>query len=238
MNGYFRNQQAVFFKDRIDAGQRLAGLLKSYKGSQVVVYALPRGGVVLGAEIAKRLNAPLDLIITRKIGHPYIPEYAIGATAENGHAVFNKDEILDVDPNWFKEEAERQKLEAKRRRELYLQSKELAHLGGKKPISCTGKIAILVDDGVATGLTMKAAIKELQIHYKPEKIIAAVAVIPWEMADELEKDGVEVVAVITDKDFLGSIGAYYQNFSAVEDMDVIKIMEEVGGYGHIPIQTV
>lgn len=222
MNGYF--------KDRIDAGKRLARLLEHYHDKGVVVYALPRGGVILGAEIAKRLNAPLDLIITRKIGHPYNPEYAIGATAENGHAVFSKEEILEVSPEWYREEAERQKLEAKRRRELYL--------GGRRPISCTGKIAILVDDGVATGLTMKAAIKELQIHYKPKKIIVAVGVTSWEIAAELEKEGVEVLAVITDKDFLGSIGAYYQNFSPIEDMEVIKITREVKEYVPVPIQAV
>ncbi len=221
MNGYL--------KDRVEAGQRLSRLLDHYKGKNVVVYALPRGGVVLGAQIAKRLNAPLDLIITRKIGHPYNPEYAIGATAENGHAVFSKTDILEIDPKWYQEESERQKEEAKRRRELYL--------GGRRPKSCTGKVAILVDDGIATGLTMKAAIKELQIHYRPEKIIVAVGVTSREMAEELEKMGVEVVSVVTDKDFRGSTGAYYRDFSPVEDMEVIRIMKERKEYVPDQFQT-
>ncbi len=222
MHGYFR--------DRVDAGEKLAGLLENLRGQDVVVYALPRGGVVVAKEIAKVLNAPLDLIITRKISHPYSPEYAIGSVAENGHSVFNKEEISEISEDYLISEAEKQQEEAKRRRQLYL--------GGRKPINCRGKIAILVDDGIATGLTMKTAIKELQIHYKPEKIIVAVGVIPWEMSEELQKENVEVVAVITDKDFLGSIGAYYQNFSPVEDMDVIKIMKEVKGYDSFPIQAI
>lgn len=217
MDGHFRDQPAALFKDRVDAGQRLAELLNRYKAKEAVVYALPRGGVVLAAEIAKKLGSPLDLIITRKIGHPYSPEYAIGAIAENGHSVFSKKEVSGISKDYLVSESEKQKEEAKRRRGLYV--------GGKKPVSCTGKIAILVDDGVATGLTIKAAIKELQIHYKPEKIIVAVAVIPWEIAKELEKEGAEVVAAKLDRKFLGSIGAYYQNFAPIEDQDVIKIMK-------------
>lgn len=186
--------------------------------------------MVVGAEIAKIIHAPLDLIITRKIGHPYNPEYAIGAIAENGHSVFNKDEVLNIDEQYLKEEAEKQTEEAKRRRKVYL--------GGRPPISCKGKTAILVDDGIATGLTMKAALKELQTHYNPAKIIIAVPVTPKDTADELGKMGAEVLAIITDKDFLGAIGAYFQDFSPVEDQDVVRIMKEVAGYGYIPVPPV
>ena len=87
----------MIFRDRVEAGKKLAKLLKKYGGREVVVYALPRGGVVVGAEVAKALKAPLDLIITRKIRHPYSPEYAIGAVAENGHSILNKDEVLGID---------------------------------------------------------------------------------------------------------------------------------------------
>lgn len=228
-----------YFKDRFDAGKKLAVLLehtlKSSFGlhninNNVVVYALPRGGVILGAEIAKKLGCSLDLIITRKIGHPYIPEYAIGATTEEGDTVFDKDEILTVDPDWYRDELERERLEAKRRRELFL--------GGKYPIGCRGKTAILVDDGIATGLTMKAAIKELETHYKPEKIIVATGVISRDMFDELNKEGVEVVSVIIDHDLLGSVGAYYREFSQVEDMEVVNVMKEFKGYSRFPIQSI
>lgn len=142
----------MYFKNRVDGGRKLADLLKKFKGKDVVIYALPRGGVVTAYEIAKEIQAPLDLIITRKIGHPYQPEYAIGAVAENGHSVFNKEEVAEIDENYLTSEAEKQKEEAKRRREIYL--------AGRKPIPYKGKVAILVDDGIATGLTMKAAIKE------------------------------------------------------------------------------
>lgn len=217
----------MYFKDRVDAGRRLASLLEKFKGKGVVVYALPKGGVVTGNEIAKKIHAPLDLIITRKIGHPYSPEYAIEAVAENGHSVFNKEEVLDIDESYLTSEVEKQKEEAKRRRKIYLE--------GKKPISCKGKIAILVDDGIATGLTIKAAIKELQMHYYPSRIIVAVPVAPREIGEELKKMGVDFVSLDIEGAFLGSIGAYYQDFSPVKDEDVVMIMKEAEGYGYIPI---
>lgn len=208
-----------FFKDRVEAGKKLAGFFDHISGRNAVVYALPRGGVVVGAEIAKALYVPLDLVVTRKIGHPLNPEYAIGAIAENGHSVFNKEEVSGIDGQYLKEESKKQTEEAKRRREVYLK--------GRPPISCQGKTAILVDDGIATGLTMKAALKEIQTHYKPVRIIIAVPVAPKDTVDELEKMGAQVLSIITAKDFLGAIGAYYENFSPVEDQDVIRIMQEV-----------
>lgn len=209
-----------FFKDRIEAGKKLAGFFDHISGKNAVVYALPRGGVVVGAEIAKVLGAPFDLIITRKIGHPLSPEYAIGAIAENGHSVLNEEEISGIDRQYLKEETAKQVKETKRRREVYL--------GGRPPVSSKGKTAILVDDGIATGLTMKVALKELQVHYNPVKIIIAVPVASKDIVNELEKMGAEVLSIITDKNFLGSIGAYYEDFSPVEDKDVIRIMKEAG----------
>ncbi len=205
------------FKNRADAGRKLTKLLEKFTDQDVVIYALPRGGVIIGAEIAKTLHAPLDLIITRKIGHPRQSEYAIGAVAENGHTVLNEEVTSKIEPRWLEEETEKQRLEAKRRRQLYL--------GERKPIPCQGKIAILVDDGIATGLTMKAAIRELKIHYQPEKIVVAVPVAPAETALELGKLGVELVAVDIPEAFSGAIGTYYQEFSPVADEDIIKIMK-------------
>lgn len=220
----------MYFEDRADAGRRLASLLNKFKGQNVVIYALPRGGVVTAYEIAKEIQAPLDLIITRKIGHPSQPEYAIGAVAENGHSVFNKEEVTEIDENYLTSEAEKQKEEAKRRREIYL--------AGRKPVPCKGKIAILVDDGIATGLTMKAAIEELQMHYYPSKIVVAVPVAPQEAGEELKKMGVEFIVVNSEEEFSESIGAYYQDFYPVEDEDVVRIMKEAGGDGRIPIPAV
>lgn len=210
--------QAGFFKDRVEAGGKLAEFLKNIKGTDAVVYALPRGGVVVGAEIARTIKAPLDLIITRKIGHPMSPEYAIGAVAENGDRVLNEDEAMSIPEEYLNEETQRQRIEAKRRRQVYL--------GDRQPVSCKGKTAILVDDGIATGLTMKAAIQELIKHYDPLNIIVATPVAPKEAVEELEKQGVEVVSILKTKEFLGAIGAYYQNFTPVEDTEVEKILKE------------
>lgn len=207
----------MYFKDRIEAGKKLAALLERFKDTGAVVYALPRGGVVTGNEVAKKIHAPLDLIITRKIGHPIQPEYAIGAVAENGHSIFNK-EASKIDKDYLISEIEKQKEEADRRRKVYLKDRQ--------PVTCRGKTAILIDDGIATGLTMKTAIKELQMHYHPSKIVVAVPVIPKGIVQELEEMGVELIAVNADEAFLGSIGAYYQDFSPVEDKEVIKIMRE------------
>ena len=207
------------FTDRTQAGKLLAELLKKYKDKDVVVYALPRGGVVTALEISKYLHAPLDLIITRKIGNPQNLEYAIAATAENGHIVGSKEEIASVDKTWFAGEVKKQRLEAKRRREMYLADREA--------IPAHGKIAILVDDGIATGLTMQAGIKELK-HKHPQKIVVAVPVIPKTTAALLRReiDAVVALDIPSDATFLGSVGAYYQDFSQAEDEEVIAMLKK------------
>lgn len=207
------------FTNRTQAGKLLAELLKKYKDKEVVVYALPRGGIVTALEIAKYLHAPLDLIITRKIGNPQNLEYAIAATAENGHIVGSKKEIASIDKTWFEKEVKKQRLEAKHRREMYL--------AGREAIPARGKIAILVDDGIATGLTMQAGIKELK-HKHPRKIVVAVPVIPKTTANVLRHQIDAVVALDTPSDtaFLGSVGAYYDEFPQLEDEQVIAILKD------------
>lgn len=206
------------FKDRHEAGQLLAKALKQYKNQDVVVYGLPRGGVIVADEIARFLHAPLDLIITRKIGHPYSPEYAIAAIAEDGHMIGSESELELVDPNWLQTESASQRLEAKRRREKYLQ--------GRSDISVENKIAIIVDDGVATGLTIRLAILELK-HRKPKKIIVAVPVVPRTTAELIQSEAGEIVAldIPPDYEYLGAVGAYYNYFYQVEDEEVIAIMQ-------------
>lgn len=208
----------MHFKDRAQAGKKLAEFFKNIDGKNAVVYALPRGGVIVGAEIAKKIHAPLDLIITRKIGHPLSPEYAIGAVAENGHAILNKEEVLNLKKQYIASETEKEKTEAKRRREVYMQ--------GQKPVSCEGKTAILVDDGIATGLTMKTALKELKMHNTPKKIIIAVPVAPYDITEELIREETEVLSIIKTKNFLGAIGSYYEDFSAVSDDMVTAILKK------------
>jgi putative phosphoribosyl transferase len=212
------DEENVRFRDRTDAGQKLAGLLGKYKNQNAVVYALPRGGVPVGQEIARALHCPLDLIIIRKIGHPGNPEYALGAVAEDGLLVVNEEDLAKVDPEWFEAEKQRQIKEAKRRRKLYLQ--------GKEPIPAKGKIALIVDDGIATGSTMLVAIKKVK-REKPAKIVVAVAVSPKETAQRFAREVEEFVAVAIPEIFWGAIGYYYDDFSQVSDEEVMAILKKM-----------
>lgn len=207
----------MYFKDRKDAGRQLAEQLLQYRRGKAIVYALPRGGVILGYEIAKELELPLDLVITRKIGHPISPEYAIAAVAENGTSFVNEKEVANIDKNWFLQEVEKQKAEAKRRRERYLK--------GRKPLSAKDKIAIIVDDGIATGLTMKVAIRELQ-YQKPQQIIVAVPVAPPETVEEISKMADRVVCIYMPQGPFSAVGQYYQYFPQVSDDEVTMLMDQ------------
>jgi len=204
------------FKDRQDAAEKLTEPLLKYKGKKdVVLYALPRGGVVLGVEIAKKLKAPLDLIIPRKIGHPYYPEYAICALAEGGSLVCNEQERQNADKDWLDKEVKKEQQEANRRSKTYL--------GKKTRLSAKDKIAIIIDDGIATGLTMKAAILDIK-KQQPKKIVVAIPVTPKETATQLETDVDEVIALEKPLLFRGAIGAYYQEFGEVNDDQVVDLL--------------
>lgn len=206
------------FKDRTQAGQLLAEKLKKYIDKDVVVYAIPRGGVITAIEIARYLHAPLDLVIARKISHPLNPEYAIAATAENGHIISTLRELVSADEAWLKEEIGKQHREAARRRTKYLH--------GRKMISPMGKIAILVDDGVATGLTLRAGIMEIKYH-NPSKLVVAVPIVPKSTANVLKSEADELIAleIPSDDEFLGAVGSYYGQFSQVSDEDVIAVLK-------------
>ncbi len=221
----------MYFKDRTQAGQLLAERLKQYVGKEVVIYAIPRGGIIIGAEIAKSLSVPLDLVIVKKISHPRNPEYAIAAAAENGHIVGQRRELASIDDNWLKEEMERQRREAAKRRRKYLH--------GRGMISPEGKIAIVVDDGVATGLTLRVGIMEVK-HHNPAKLVVAVPVVPKSTAKILKAETDELVALEmpSDGEFLGSVGSYYENFAQVNDKDVIKIFDAYRDQSHQPVRKV
>jgi predicted phosphoribosyltransferase len=214
------NKEVVLmrFKNRIDAGIQLAELLQKYAGDDLVVYALPRGGVPLGVEIAKKLQAPFDLVITKKIGHPGNPEYALCAIAEDGDPVCNQDEIGYIDNHWLQEEIDRVRVEISRRREKYFG--EITHP------DIAGKTAIIVDDGIATGYTMFAAIDEIKKR-NPGKIVVAIPVTPEDTARELRKITDDLVSVEIDPFYLGAVGAYYDDFSQVEDEEVIYLIKSL-----------
>lgn len=206
------------FKNRYEAGKKLAEALAPLINKEAVVYALPRGGVVLGYEIAKALKLPLDIIVTRKIGHPTQPEYAICAVAEDGHQLCDETEQAAVDKAWFNQAKKEQQAEAKRRRITY-------RLGLKIPI-VAGKTAILVDDGIATGLTIRLAIDELK-HLKPKKIIVAVPVAPADVAKQIEAAADKLVVLDTPLVYAGAVGNYYKNFPQIEDKEAVKLLNKI-----------
>lgn len=206
-----------FLKDRQDAGAQLSLLLTKYLGKDVVVYAIPRGGVVVAEPIADFLNVPMDLILAHKIGHPFHAEYAIAAVSESGHIIGSSRDLHSIDEKWLDREKERQMNEIKRKREKYL--KEFA------PISLKDKIAIIVDDGIATGLTMQVGILELR-DFAPKKIVAVVPVSPRSTAELLKTmvDDFVALQVPEDYEYRGAVGAYYEEFNQVEDETVIAIL--------------
>lgn len=209
----------MFFRDRKEAGQRMAQALDQYRGEPGVIYALPRGGVPLGVEVARHLQMPLDLLIPRKIGHPFHPEYAICAVPEHGERVCNPREEAHVDPEWLKQAEQREREEARRRRELYST--------GPQP-DVGGKLAIIVDDGIATGLTMHAAIRDARL-LKPKKLIVAIPVAPADTAAALEKEVDELVVLDAPVHYRGAVGAYYERFDQVSDDEVIAMLASVHG---------
>lgn len=215
----------MFFKNRQDAGSQLSQQLQKYKNTPVVVYALPRGGVAVAAEISKFLHAPIDLIFAHKIGHPYQPEYAIAAISESGHMIGPSPELLNsVGNEWLEREKTHQIQEIKRKREKYLK--------GRKEIPVENKVAILVDDGVATGLTLQVGIKELQDRH-PKKIVVAVPVAPKSVANLIKAMVDDFVGTeIDDYNFLGAVGAYYDEFNQIEDKEVVEIMSFQDKYVH------
>lgn len=199
-----------YFKDRSHAGKLLAKKLATRKFNAPVVYAMPRGGVILGVEVAKFLGCPLDIVITRKIGHPQNPEYAIGAISEGGMFVGDESRTQGFDLRWLEEQKKKASSEARRRRMAYM---------GKKSISAKGKTAIIVDDGIATGYSIMAAAKELQSQH-PARLVIAAAVCPADTTLKLKPFADEIVLLISDEAFLGAVGAYYDDFGEVTDEEV------------------
>lgn len=205
----------MIFKNREDAGRKLAKNLERYRGTDAVVLALPRGGVVVGREIADALRLPLDIVVTRKIGHPLNPEYAICAVDENGTLLCNEAETALVDKKWFQEEIERQKTEASRRLGTYR--------GDKKPVKIKGRTVIITDDGIATGLTMRLAVKAVKAR-KPSRIVVAVPVAPADVVRELKQEVDELIILAPTAEFAGAVGAHYREFKQVDDDTVIRLL--------------
>lgn len=204
------------FADRVDAGRALALKLAEYAGSDAIVYGLPRGGVITAKTVADELGLPLGVIVARKLGHPHNPEYAIGAISEDGEIALNEAEAAQAPRDWLADEMRRQLEEARRRRELF---------GGELTVSAAaGRTAIVVDDGIATGYTMRAALMSLH-KVLPRKLIAAAPVASGHTV-ELLACLADAVVVVEAQDALYAIGQYYRDFRAVEDDEVIAALRE------------
>ena len=207
----------MVFSDRTEAGKLLAKQLTKYRG-QAVVFALPRGGVAVGAEVANELQAPLDMILVRKIGHPSWEEYAICAVAEGGDPVCNESELVYIDKGWFADAVQKAKTEIERRRREYFPR-------NYQPPSVANKVAIIVDDGIATGLTTMAAVEALRKR-NPQKIVVAVPVAPADTIEDLKEAVDEIIVLEDPRNFAGSVGAHYQVFPQLEDADVIEFLKK------------
>lgn len=208
---------AMIFRDRKEAGALVAKKLMRYAGKKdVIVLALPRGGVVNGFEIAKRLNCPLDVIIVRKIGFPGQPELAAGAVAETGAVVLNEQVISmgRVSEEYIKEETARQMVEIERRKILYR--------GGAEIPPLKGKTVILVDDGVATGATMKSAIAALK-EENPARLVVALPVASVEAEESIRGMADEMVCLQAPPGFM-AVGGYYEDFTQVSDDEVVEML--------------
>jgi putative phosphoribosyl transferase len=206
------------YSDRVDAGKRLAAQLQEFKGKNGIVLAIPRGGVVVGYEIAQALNLPLDIIIPHKLGAPDNPELAIGAIAEDGTAILDENLIayMGVTQGYIEEESERQKKEIQRRLKLYRQGTEAPNFKGQN--------VILVDDGIATGSTMKAALASLK-NRGAASVTVAVPVGPPSTIEELKRQANRVVCPFT-PEYFQAIGQFYRDFSQTEDEEVIQLLKE------------
>ena len=210
------------FASRTQAGQLLAKQVATFHFDQPVVLALPRGGVPVAVEVAKVLNAPLDLLLVRKIGVPWQPELAAAAIVDGErHDLVLNEEVMsmlglnrqDIEPAAAKELAE-----IDRRRELYLK--------GRGPISVAGRTAIVVDDGIATGTTVKAALQALKKR-NPKKLVLAVPVAPGQTIEELEAYVDDIICLQQPEPF-NAIGNFYSDFHQISDDEVIEMLAAAG----------
>lgn len=206
---------ARYFKDRVDAGMQLLPLLQQYAHARnTMVVGLPRGGVVTAHAVAKGLGLPLDIVVPRKIGAPDQPELAVGALTEDGAIIFNDDimHLLNLSPDDVRMTIENEKREAQRRLELYR--------AGMKPRDFKGKTIIVVDDGIATGATMRAAIAYLR-EQEASKIVVATPVGARDALKELKADEIHCPLVA---DYFPGIGYFYGSFPQTTDQEVIDML--------------
>jgi len=207
----------VPFDDRRDAGRQLAGRLSRYRDERPVVFALPRGGVPVGYEISRSLTAPLDVFVSRKLGAPGQPEFGIGAVAAGGVRVLNEDVIrrLGIPDDYVERVTAREITELERR---------LRYFRGERPeLEVGGRTAILVDDGLATGVTARAAVEAMRLK-EPRRLVLAAPVCAAQTAELIRPEVDELVCLESPSD-LGAIGFWYKNFEQTSDDEVVELLE-------------
>jgi len=214
------------FGDRREAGRTLARALAAWRGrGDVTVLGLPRGGVPVAYEVARALGAPLDVMVVRKLGFPGHEEYAMGAIAADGVRVM-RPEVADygvpaaaIDAVVARESAE-------------LARREAAYRAGRPPLDLAGRVALLVDDGLATGATMRAAVRSAR-HRRAARVVVAVPVASREACADLQSEADEVVCAMTPERFR-AVGLWYRDFDPTEDDEVNALLAEAAGLGGQP----
>ena len=208
----------MLFRDRSDAGRQLAAALQSYRGRDCVVLALPRGGVPVAAEVARSLNAPLDLVLVRKIGAPGHPELAVGSVVDGGVPIIVRDRELlratGTSERAFDEICAHELAEIERRRKSYL--------GGRAPLSLEGRTALVIDDGLATGNTMRAALQAARLR-RPAELVMAVPVAPAGTVAQFQGAADSIVCLATPEPF-AAVGQFYADFAQTSDREVVAIL--------------
>jgi putative phosphoribosyl transferase len=213
-----RGDSLMLFRNREEAGKKLADALIRFKGEDVVVLGIPRGGVVVANEVAKALGAPLDVVVTRKIEAPGEPEYALGAVTQEGDVIMDRQaaESLGATPEYIDDQVRKKREEVRER---------MDRLRGDAPYpELKGKVVVIVDDGIATGSSVSAAVMSVKKR-NPKEIVVAAPVAPADAVETLSEDGTKVVCLETPESFL-AIGEFYRDFDQVEDIVVRRILDE------------
>jgi putative phosphoribosyl transferase len=208
------------FQNRVEAGRLLGARLAALHLANPVVLALPRGGVPVGLEVARALDAPLDLLLVRKIGVPWQPELAVAAVMDGAEPVVVVEPHVQaetgVKQSYIDQRAQEELEEIERRRRIYL--------GGRPPVPVAGRTAIVVDDGIATGTTMRAALRGLR-RRNPARLVLAVPVAPPDTIADLRRE-VDDVVCLAQPSFFGAIGYFYMDFHQLSDDEVIALMRQ------------
>lgn len=209
----------MYFNNRVDAAMQLSKKLEKYKGQNGIVLAIPRGGVPIGYYLARFLGFKLDLLMTKKLGHPLNGEFAIGAVGLEDSII---EETENVPPEYIKEKTAEIHEQLKKRYKDFM--------GEKAPLDLKGKVVIVVDDGIATGRTILATIKMLRSK-DPQKLVVAVPVASTEAAERISKEVDDFVCLYTPVPFFG-VGRFYKDFSQTTDEEVFNLLKELNEKGH------